>query len=99
MADVFKPSKTRVLLSFAPTVNFSIGSNLCGFTTGDFNGGEQTDFVVGNVNGFSSSDSVIVLLGNGAGGEFSRAKNFAVGANPNFVTLRDFNVDGSVGTG
>ncbi len=59
--------------------------------SGDFNGDGKPDLVMAN----NVSNNVTVLLGNGSGG-FSAAPGspFAVGTNPTFVAVGDFNGDG-----
>ncbi|MCY2989516.1 MAG: Ig-like domain-containing protein, partial [Planctomycetota bacterium] len=59
-------------------------------TVGDFNADGRPDLAVAN----SSSDTVGVLLGNGAGG-FAPAVTYAAGSFfPSSVTIGDFNADG-----
>jgi hypothetical protein len=58
---------------------------------GDFNGDGIEDLATANFD----SNTVTVFLGNGAGGFAAATGNpFAVGGNPRFVTVGDFNGDG-----
>ena len=60
-------------------------------TVADVNGDGNPDLVVSN--GGSSSNTVSVLLGNG-NGTFQAQATFAVGTNPDGVTVADINGDG-----
>ncbi|MDQ3749603.1 MAG: VCBS repeat-containing protein [Acidobacteriota bacterium] len=75
-------------LSFTAT-NFSVGGNPYSVTIGDFNGDGRLDLATTNAN----TETVSVLLGDGAGG-FSAATNFPVGGIPLSVAAGDFNGDG-----
>lgn len=57
--------------------------------TGDFNQDGLTDLVTAN----RGSDTVSLLVGNGAGG-FAAARTFRAGTQPNSVAAGDFNGDG-----
>ena len=91
------------------TVNVLLGDGAGGFATpgtmiaagaspsfvavGDFNGDGKPDLAIANS---LASGTLTVLLGDGAGG-FSPAPGspFAVGANPQFLAIGDFNGDGN----
>ena len=70
---------------------FSAGTIPYSVAVRDFNGDGIPDIVTAN----AGSNSVTILLGNGAGG-FSAAAGspFAVGTNPSSVAVGDFNGDG-----
>jgi len=77
----------------APGSPFAAGSNPQSLVVGDFNGDGKSDLAVANFN----TNTVTVLLGNGAGG-FAAAPSspFLVGAAPISVAAADFNGDGKV---
>ncbi|MGF1573591.1 MAG: FG-GAP repeat domain-containing protein [Sumerlaeia bacterium] len=81
--------------TFAPQVNYPVGSQQEGISTVDFNGDGITDIVTTSKN----SDTVSVLLGNGIGGvgdvTFSPQITYPVGDFPIGVATTDFNDDGS----
>jgi PKD repeat protein len=69
--------------------DFATGDSPLSVTAGDFNGDSKLDLVTPS----ASSDSVFVLLGNGAG-SFGAPTVFAVGTFPEYVMSADFNGDG-----
>jgi len=75
--------------TFAPAVNYSVGSHPMSVATADFNNDGKPDLVTANYN----DGNVTVRLGNGDG-TFGAATNFSAGQNPQFVTVGDFNFDG-----
>ena len=79
---------------FSAPANFGVGSNPISVAVGDFNGDGKQDLAVANQGVNQGTDTVSVLLGNGAGG-FSAATNFAVGTFPFSVAVGDFNGDGN----
>ena len=78
-------------LTFVPAAPFAAGTGPGSAAVGDFNGDGNQDAAV--VNG--SSNTVSILLGNGAG-SFGAAAPFGTGAstNPIAVAVGDFNGDG-----
>ncbi|HVG34794.1 MAG TPA: FG-GAP-like repeat-containing protein [Pyrinomonadaceae bacterium] len=74
--------------SFAPAVQYPVGTQPFCVAVGDFNGDGKTDAVVGN----NSDKTISVLLGNG-NGTFNAKVDYTVGASPNAVTVGDFNGD------
>ncbi len=77
---------------FAPASTVSAGSGPIGVAVGDFNGDGFADLAVTNF----YPNTVSVLLGNGDG-TFREAPGspVAVGANPDYVAVGDFNNDGN----
>ena len=73
----------------ALATNFAAGTAPHSVAVGDFNGDGKQDLAVAN----DSSDSVSILLGDGAG-NFSAPTNFPVGDSPLSVAVGDFNGDG-----
>ena len=67
----------------------TVGSKPQSVAIGDFNNDGKQDLAVAN----SLSNSVSILLGNGAGG-FAAAAAVVVGTSPNSVAIGDFNNDG-----
>ncbi len=80
---------TCLPVAFAAATDFSAGSGLRSVAVGDFNGDGKQDLATANFD----SNTVSVLLGDGAGG-FSAATNFGVGSGPFSVAVGDFNGDG-----
>lgn len=74
----------------APGSPFAVGSNPNFVAVADVNGDKYLDLVVSN----AGDNTVTVLLGNGTGG-FTAAPGgpFAVGGNPSFIAVGDFNGD------
>ena len=83
--------EARRLLSFAPAVNYAVGTNPQSVVTADFNGDGKIDLAAAN----NASGNVSVRLGNGAGG-FGAVSQFAAGAGPLSVAAGDFDNDGKV---
>jgi hypothetical protein len=76
---------------FAAKADFGTGSLPFSVTSGDFNKDGNLDLAVAN----RESDTVSVLLGNGAG-DFAPKVDFATGSFPISLTTGDFNKDGSL---
>jgi hypothetical protein len=79
----------QALGSFGKPRHFAVGTGPASVAIGDLNGDGKRDLAVAN----TGSNSVSVLLGNGAGG-FGKARNFAAGAAPQSVAIGDLNGDG-----
>jgi FG-GAP-like repeat len=77
--------------SFAPATNFAAGNRPSNIAVGDFNGDGKRDLAVPDIN----SDSVSILLGNGAG-SFTLGGSFSVGHEPTSAAAGDFNGDGKL---
>src|SRR5207302_1029086 len=75
--------------TFQAAVNYSTATNPVSVVVGDFNGDSKPDLVVVSL----GSTNVAVLLGNGDG-TFQSAVDYAAGANLNSVAVGDFNGDG-----
>ena len=72
---------------------FAAGANPQSVAPGDFNGDGNLDLVTANF----GDNTVTILLGNGLGGFTPAAGSpFAVGTNPQSVTVADFNDDGKL---
>lgn len=83
--------------SFAPAVNISVGSYPGALSLGDLDGDGKLDIVV--CNGNSSSISIlrnISTVGSISTSSFSPAVNYATGAAPVNVALRDIDNDGKL---
>ncbi len=81
-------------LSFAPAVNYAVGTSPRFVVVGDFNGDGRPDLVVANSNiPFSTRSTVSILLGN-ANGTFQGGVSYPVGIRPLSVAVGDFNADG-----
>jgi len=76
---------------FGTPTAFAVGAGPSGVAVADFNGDGNADLVTPD--NYAPSNTVTVLLGNGAGG-FGPATPFPVGANPSAVAVADFNRDG-----
>ncbi len=91
------PGNLSVLLgngdgTFQPAVNIPISFAPFAVAVGDFNGDGNLD-VVATDSGFREGNTVTVLLGTGDG-TFQSPRSFAVGRNPEAVTVGDVNGDG-----
>jgi len=77
----------------APHSPFAVGTRPSSLAVGDFNGDGHPDLAIAN----ELDNTVTVLLGDGTG-NFNRAtaSPFAVGLNPTFVAVGDFNTDGNL---
>ena len=75
---------------FSPGVGGSAGTSPSSMAVGDFNGDGKADLAV--VNG--GSDTVTILLSNGAQGAFTTAASPATGNTPSSIAVGDFNGDG-----
>ena len=91
MALLLLPFAARAQFTPASASPFPAGASPQAVATGDFNADGKPDLVTANAVG----NNVTVLLGNGSGG-FTEATGspFAVGMNPQFVAVGDFNGDG-----
>jgi len=77
----------------APGSPYAVGANPNFAATGDFNGDTNPDLAVSN----SGSNTVTLLLGNGAGGFTQSAGSpFATGPSPQGIVAADFNTDGKL---
>src|SRR5207248_1158702 len=76
--------------AFAAAANLDAGSFPRSVAVGDFSGDGSHDLAVAN----ECSDSVSILLGDGAG-NFGAATNFDTGSFPLSVAVGDFNGDGA----
>lgn len=80
---------------FSPFPNspFPVGNSPSSIAVGDFNGDGNLDLAITN----ELDNTVTVLLGDGTGGfKPAIASPFAVGGNPAFVVVGDFNGDGNL---
>ncbi|MBK8366507.1 MAG: VCBS repeat-containing protein [Bacteroidetes bacterium] len=84
-------SAVKAQVSFAPAVNYGVGTNPRSIFSADFNGDGKMDLVTTNQGG----NNVSVLLGSSTG-TFASAANYAVGINPEHVFSADFNADGNM---
>jgi hypothetical protein len=87
-AYYYAPALACSSFNFSPATNFNSGVFPDAVAVADFNLDGKPDLVTAN-----GSDSVSVLLGNGAG-SFGAAANFSVGSFPRSVAVGDFNLDG-----
>jgi hypothetical protein len=103
---VIYESDLRVFLgngdgTFQPAKVYAAGPSPTSVTVGDFNGDGVPDLAVADAGGDSSRYSfpvgttVSILLGNGDG-TFQPAQSYAVGNNPMYVAVGDFNGDGKL---
>ena len=98
VANDSSPGSVSVLLgkgdgSFQPPVSYGVGPSPRSVAAGDFNGDGRPDLAVANLALGLYSPSVSVLLGKGDG-TFEPAVKYAVGFDPRFVAVSDFNGDG-----
>ena len=77
-------------MAFAPAVCYASGISPYWVAVGDFNADGAPDLAVANFD----SDTVSVLLGDGAGG-FTSAAHYQVGRHPLSVAAGDFDGDGT----
>jgi hypothetical protein len=91
LAAQTKTAKTATVppVTFAPPVDYTVGSLPFANITADFNGDHILDVAVVNY----LSNNVSVLFGNGDG-TFGPAANYTVGTEPTAITSADFNGDG-----
>jgi hypothetical protein len=75
--------------TFAPRVDYPVGTTPSAIAIGDFNGDGKLDIAVAN----KGSNTVSVLLGNGDG-TFAAAVNYVTGVAPSGIVSADFNLDG-----
>ncbi|WP_338221395.1 FG-GAP-like repeat-containing protein [Algoriphagus sp. oki45] len=76
--------------AFVSKTDFETGSLPVSVSVGDFNGDGNQDLAIVN----ESSNTVSILLGNGAGG-FGAKTDFGTGLRPISVSIGDFNGDGN----
>jgi hypothetical protein len=76
---------------FAQAAAFGTGTHAHSVVLRDVNGDGNTDVITAN----AGSDTISVLLGNGAGG-FATAASYATGSQPKSVALGDVNGDGKL---
>jgi hypothetical protein len=81
----------QALGSFGKPRHFAVGTRPASVAIGDLNGDGKRDLAVAD----TGSNSVSVLLGNGAGG-FGAATSFPVGRYPDSVAIGDLNGDGNL---
>jgi hypothetical protein len=85
------------LSSFQPQVTYGTGANPVGVAVGDFNGDGIPDLAIANLcisDPTCQSDSTVsILLGNGDG-TFQPQQSYAVGQDPSYIAVFDFNGDG-----
>ncbi|MGA9998210.1 MAG: FG-GAP-like repeat-containing protein [Pyrinomonadaceae bacterium] len=75
--------------SFAPKVDYAVGSLPYSVAVGDFNDDGKPDIAIAN----RGSNTVSVLLNNGDG-TFAAKVDYTTGTTPRSVAVGDFNVDG-----
>jgi len=71
--------------------SFRVGHDPTSIATGDFNEDGRRDLVIANATG-STDNSVSLLIRNETGG-YAPATTFAVGSQPKFIAVADFNGD------
>src|SRR4051812_9855853 len=86
---VVEALEERTLLSFAPAVNYPVGSQPIAVVVADFNADGRQDVAVTNY----SSQTVGVLLSNG-NGTFQPQVSYGTGLYPYSLAVGDFNGDG-----
>ncbi|MDQ4123438.1 MAG: VCBS repeat-containing protein [Acidobacteriota bacterium] len=74
--------------------SFAVGIQPSAITVGDFNGDNFLDAAIAGSNSNTSSSSVIILFGNGAGNFTSSSAPITVLNSPNGIVNGDFNGDG-----
>jgi len=87
--------ESRRLLSFAPAVNYAVGTQPQDVVTADFNNDGRLDLATGNAtfDNWETGNTVSVRLGN-ANGTFQPAQTSAAGVYPDSIAVGDFNGDG-----
>ena len=92
---VLRELERRVVPSFLAPRAFYAGANPDSVAVADFNGDGIPDLAVANFGTYPNftDGSVSVLLGNGDG-TFQAPASYAVGSNPDWVLVGDFNGDG-----
>src|SRR5437879_4081009 len=76
-------------VNFATATSFAVGRGPHSVAVGDFNGDGKQDLVTANF-----TNTVTILLGDGAGGFIRQSGNFNAGAQSVSVAVGDFNGDG-----
>ena len=76
-------------VTFAPPVNYTVGTLPFADAVADFNGDGILDIAICN----ESSNNISILFGNGDG-TFQAAVNYAVGSSPSAIMAGDLNGDG-----
>ena len=76
--------------TFAPSLNYPVGSNPFGVAAADFNRDGKPDLVIVN-----QADNTINVLLNVGNGTFGTATTYPTGPSPQFVAVGDFNNDGN----
>lgn len=79
--------------NFPSNIAFYLGNGPIAVTSGDFNGDSKIDLAVAKNGNGGGSDSVAIVLGDGAGG-FGAAAMYLAGVGPYAVCSKDFNADG-----
>lgn len=86
-----EPLEDRRMLSFAPAVDYPVGTNPAAVASADFNSDGRLDLATSNM----STNDVSVTLGN-ANGTFQSATTSATGPSPLSLAVGDFNADGKL---
>ena len=82
--------------TFQAPINYGVAPNPFAVVTGDFNGDGKLDLAVTNISGdYQVGPGVNVLLGNGDG-TFQSAVNYSLLTQPLWMSVADFNGDGSL---
>ncbi len=81
-------------LSFVNSANPAVGNDPNAVATGDFNGDGIPDLAVANYGDGKNPSTVTVLLGHGDGTFTATAVSPAVGIDPTYIAVGDFNGDG-----
>ena len=79
--------------TFQPQQTYTTGTEPIGVAVGDFNGDGIADLAIANFVDVAGSGTISVLLGNGDG-TFQTQQTYAVGQEPSYVAVADFNGDG-----
>ncbi|HEY6763568.1 MAG TPA: choice-of-anchor D domain-containing protein [Candidatus Sulfotelmatobacter sp.] len=93
-AQLTAQAPTVPTVSFAPAVNYSVGSLPFACAVADFNRDGILDIAVVNSDPYSLPDTVSVLLGKGDG-TFEPAVNYTVDNEPDAIVAVDLNGDGA----
>ena len=79
--------------TFQPQQTYTTGTEPIGVAVGDFNGDGIADLAIANFVDVAGLGTISVLLGNGDG-TFQTQQTYAVGQEPSYVAVADFNGDG-----